>query len=63
MPRVCIKDCSRQFLEGMAKSLARTIDSGTTHNGEGGDLRTLLEEVIAQIPDAPPYALEQRRRG
>ena len=63
MPRIDIMDCSRDFLEGMAKSLARTIDSGETTNSEGGDLRALLDDVIARIPDAPPYHIDHRHRS
>ena len=56
--RVDIRDCSKQFLEGMAKSLARTIDNGITHNADGDDLRELLERVFEQIKVAPGYFLE-----
>ncbi len=66
MPKITtndLRDCSRDFLQGMAKSLARTIDAGRTHNDEGLALRTLLDEVVAQIPDAPEYPIEHRRRG
>jgi len=59
--RISIKDASRPFLEGMAKSLARTIDGGCTHNDEGLDLRVLLDDVIAQIPEAPDYFIDDRR--
>ena len=60
--RVSIPDCSRAFLEGMAKSLARTIDAGATHNAEGGDLLALLDEVVAAIPQAPEYTITHGRR-
>jgi hypothetical protein len=59
--RICIQDASREFLEGMAKSMARTIDAGQTHNSEGADLRDLLDQVIRQIPEAPEYFIEHRR--
>lgn len=65
MPKVDIsdiRDCSREFLEGMAKALARTIDAGQTRNAEGDDLRELLDAVVARIPDAPEYHIEHRRR-
>ncbi len=61
MPKVCIQTAPRAFLEGMAKSLARTIDAGTTHNAEGVPLSDILDEVIEQIPNAPEYAIEGRR--
>lgn len=60
--RVCIKDSSRGFLEGMAKSLARTIDSGQIQNADGADLRDLLDQVIRQIPQAPEYSINHRGR-
>lgn len=63
MRRLCIKDASKASLEGIAKSLARTIDAGRTHNDEGLDLRILLDDVIAQIPDAPDYWIDDGRRG
>lgn len=62
MPKVCVKDASRSFLEGMAKSLSRTIDRGETHNADGVPLRDILNEVIEQIPNAPEYDIDQRRR-
>lgn len=63
MPRgFHVEDCSRIFLEGVAKSLARTIDTGETHNSEGLDLRVLLDDVIAQIPHAPEYEIDHRER-
>jgi hypothetical protein len=62
MMRVSIQDASRAFLEGMAKSLSRTIDAGVTHNEDGLPLQDLLNEVIEQIPLAPEYTIEHRRR-
>lgn len=62
MRRISIKDAPKDFLEGMAKSLARTIDAGTTHNAEGYPLAVLLDEVIAQIPHATEYGISYRER-
>lgn len=62
MTRVDLKDCSRPFLEGMAKAIARTIDAGTTHNEEGYPLDKLLNEIFAQIPEATDYPVDQRSR-
>lgn len=59
--RVDIQDCSKAFLEGMAKSISRTIDAGTTHNEEGYPLHKLLDEVFAQIETAPGYEIEHGR--
>lgn len=59
--RLDIRDASKGFLEGMAKSLARTIDAGQTTNADGKNLRELLEEVMAAIPDAPLYSVGNRR--
>lgn len=53
--KVCIKDADRTFLEVMAISLARDIDRGRE------DLRGLLEEVFAALPDAPEYHIQHRR--
>lgn len=61
--KVSIKDAPVSFLRGMALSLARTIDSGVTHNADGEDLQILLTEVIEQIPYAPGVALDERRRN
>jgi hypothetical protein len=61
MAKVCIKDSSRSFLFGMAKSLARTIDKGETHNADGIPLRDILEDIFSKIPDAPDYFIEHRR--
>jgi len=61
--KVDIMDCSRAFLEGMAKSLARTIDAGRIHNEDGLDLHELLERVLKQIEVAPDYHLEHQRRS
>lgn len=55
MPKVHIKDADRAFLEAMALSLARDIDRGEN------DKRALLEEVMAQIPQAAEYSLDHRR--
>lgn len=60
--RVSIEDAPRAFLIGMAKSLARTIDTGEKQNADGRDLRELLETVMKQIPDAPEVDLESGRR-
>lgn len=62
MPKVYIKIASREFLEVMAEDLARQIDAGHTHNGEGEPLQHILDEVIAQIPEAPRYSVEDHRR-
>lgn len=59
--RVSIKDSPKAFLEGVALSLARTIDAGRTHNEDGVPLRDILNEVIEQIPQAPLYAISGRR--
>jgi hypothetical protein len=59
--RVCIQDASRGFLEGMAKSLARTIDGGQTQNADGADLRDLLDQVIRQIPQVTEYPIQHRK--
>lgn len=55
--KVSIKDASRQFLEIMAVSLARDIDNGAE------DKREILEQVFDQIPRAPEYFIDDRRRG
>lgn len=54
--KVDIRDASKSFLEAMALSLARDIDRGD--NGK----RELLEKVIAQIPQAADYWLDDGRR-
>ena len=54
MPKVHIKDADRTFLEAMALSLARDIDRGES------DKRHLLEEVMAQIPEAADYYIDHR---
>lgn len=61
MPKICIQDASKAFLEGMAKSLARTIDAGRTHNEDGYPLAQLLDDIIAQIPTAPEYHVTHGR--
>lgn len=62
MPKVYIKLASRESLELMAEHLAREIEAGQTHNAAGESLPDLLEQVFAQIPEAPRYEVEDRRR-
>lgn len=62
MPKVYIKLASKEFLELMAEDLAAAIDAGQTHNAEGKPLHSILDEVLAQIPEAPPYFVENHRR-
>ncbi len=62
MPKVYIKLASKETLELMADHLARMIDAGQTHNAEGEELRPLLDQVLAHIPEAPAYEIEDWRR-
>lgn len=54
--RIHLPDCSLGFLAAMALSLARDIDCGET------DKRDLLEQVMAQVPTAPEYCVDHRKR-
>jgi hypothetical protein len=61
MLRLDFQACDRATLEGVAKSLARTIDRGNTHNEDGVDLRDLLEQVFKLIEAAPDRNLIRQR--
>jgi hypothetical protein len=57
MTKIDIRYADKNFLEAMALSLARDIDRGET------DKRPLLEQVLAQIPNAADYVIDHRQSG
>ena len=61
MPKVYIKLASYEFLVLMAEDLLKQIEAGRTHNADGEDLREIFDKVMAQIPEAPAYSVENRR--